>query len=100
VNYTLQVPFQGDIYLQGHWTDRADRDTYRMQYDPQHGIYHTRLLQKQGYYSYQFLTADGKVPPSEGSFYQTENTYQAFVYWRGDGGRTWQLLGYRAISLR
>ncbi len=100
VNYALQVPFQGDIYLQGHWTDRADRDTYRMQYDPQHGIYHTRLLQKQGYYSYQFLTADGKVPPSEGSFYQTENTYQAFVYWRGDGGRTWQLLGYRAISLR
>ena len=100
INYTLQAPYQGDIYIQGHWTDNADREVYKMGYDAPHGTYYAKLLQKQGYYSYQFLTAEGKVPPSEGNFYQTENRYQALVYYRGTGQRTWQLVGYRAIELR
>ena len=57
-------------------------------------------MQKQGYYSYQFVRRDGSVPPSEGSFFQTENNYQALVYYKGTGERTWQLVGYRAIALR
>ena len=46
------------------------------------------------------LFRDGSVPPSEGSFFQTENNYQALVYYKGTGERTWQLVGYRAIALR
>ena len=30
--------------------------------------------------------------PSEGSFYQTENKYQALVYYRGQGERTDRLV--------
>lgn len=99
VNYTLQAPYQGDIYIQGHWTDAADREVYHMEYDATQGIYRASLLQKQGYYSYQLLKGDGSIPPSEGSFYQTENRYQALVYYRGNGDRTWQLVGYRTIEL-
>ena len=100
VNYVLQAPWQGDIYISGHWTTDADRDTYKMLYDGNQGAYLCRLLQKQGYYSYQFLTAQGDTPPSEGNFYQTENRYQALVYYQGMGERTWRLVGYRALEFR
>jgi hypothetical protein len=100
VNYTLQSPYQGDIYIDGHWTTDADRQHYRMAYDEQQQTYHASILQKQGYYSYQFLTADGGIPASEGSFYQTENRYQVLVYYKGSGERTWRLVGYRALELR
>ncbi len=100
VNYTLQSPYQGDIYIDGHWTTDADRQHYRMAYDEQQQTYHASILQKQGYYSYQFLTADGGIPASEGSFYQTENRYQVLVYYKGSGERTWRLVGYRALEFR
>ena len=38
--------------------------------------------------------------PEEGSFYQTENQYQAFVYYRETGGRTWRLVGFQDITYR
>lgn len=97
VNYRLQVPYQGDVYLDGHWATDHNRRQYKMHYDEQQGVYYAAILQKQGYYSYQYLTADGKTPPSEGDFYQTENRYQAMVYYRGAGERTWRLVGFRAL---
>lgn len=97
VNYTLQAPYQGDVYINGHWTTDADHEHYRMMYDESRQLYYARLLQKQGYYSYQFVTSDGKTAPSEGNFYETENRYQVLVYYREIGGRTWQLVGYRGV---
>jgi hypothetical protein len=75
-----------------------------MEYDDVQDIYFARILQKQGYYSYQYLwqKADGsnQFLPSEGSFYQTENKYQAYVYFRGIGERSWRLTGYRQIQFK
>ena len=71
-----------------------------MRYSGEKGVYYTQLMQKQGYYSYQYLTANGNNPPSEGSFYQTENRYQALVYYKGIGERTWRLVGYRGVEFR
>lgn len=100
VNYMLLSPYQGEVYIDGHWTTDADRQHYRMDYDAQQHAYHASILQKQGYYSYQFLTADGGIPASEGSFYQTGNRYQVLVYYKGIGERTWRLVGYRALEFR
>ena len=100
VNYTLQAPYEGDIYISGHWTTDSEREHYRMDYDSETGTYKARLLQKQGYYSYQFIDANGNNPSSEGSFFQTENCYQALVYYKGTGARTWRLVGYRALEFR
>ena len=97
VNYELQSPYYGDVYIDGHWTTEADRDHYRMEYDAARHCYHAAILQKQGYYSYQYLMGDGTIPPSEGSFFQTENRYQAFVYYKGTGERTWRLVGFRGL---
>ncbi len=100
VNYQYQVPYCGDLYVNGHWTTDADAETYKMTYDEEQKCYRLSLLQKQGYYSYQFLRADGSSPATEGSFYQTENRYQVLVYFRGPGERTWRLTGYRCAELR
>ena len=100
VNYELISPWQGDIYISGHWTTDSQREHYRMDYDAEAGKYRARLIQKQGYYSYQFVNEDGSNPPSEGNFFQTENLYQAFIYYKSTGARTWRLVGYRALDFR
>lgn len=100
VNYSLEAPYQGDIYISGHWTTDIRRESYLMEYDNATKTYHASIMQKQGYYSYQFLTPSGKNPPSEGNFFQTENRYQVLVYYKKEGGRTWQLTGYRALVFR
>ena len=94
VNYTLEAPYCGDIFLQGQWTNNADQTAYQMQYDGGGQCYRTQVMQKQGYYSFQYVTKEGKTAPTEGNFYQTRNTYQALVYYKGLGDRTWQLVGY------
>lgn len=105
VNYRLKAPFitNGDIVVDGQWaTD--DPESYVMTYDPDQRLYSAKILQKQGYYSYQYLwvTPDGTSHPlpSEGNFYQTENRYQALVYFKGTGERTWRLTSYSQITLR
>ena len=71
-----------------------------MTYDMESQTYHAAILQKQGYYSYQYLMDDGRLAPSEGNFWETENRYQALVYYKGAGERTWRLVGYRALVTR
>jgi hypothetical protein len=86
--------------IQGKWTV-ASPDTYVMSYDEDDQSYHAILQQKMGYYNYRLLmrTADGLTHPlpEEGSFFQTENSYQALVYYKGTGERTWRLVGYTEI---
>ena len=57
VNYTLQVPerVDGDVYVNGAWTNDQLTPEYRMEYDDMNRCYTARILQKQGYYSYQFV---------------------------------------------
>ena len=57
---------------------------------------------KQGYYNFQYLlmNPDGTITtmPTEGDFYQTENSYQALIYYKGTGERTDRLVGYANIE--
>lgn len=106
VNYTLQVPerVDGDVYVNGAWTNDQLTPEYRMEYDDINRCYTARILQKQGYYSYQFVMVgrDGvsRVVTSDGCFYQTENKYQALVYYRGTGERTDRLVGYQQVQIK
>ena len=104
VNYTVEMPERmgGDVIINGAWTTEAP-STYVMEYDEGAKGYWKRILQKQGYYSYQYLWKPliGKncFLPTEGNFYQTENSYQVLVYYKGTGERTWRLTAYRDIRL-
>lgn len=98
MHFTLKSShLNGDIYLNGAWTQDRFESLYRMTWNETTRLYEATVPLKQGYYSYQYLCMkpDGVLTPvpSEGSFYQTENKYQAFVYFRGQGERTDRLVG-------
>lgn len=101
-HFRLKSPhLEGKVYLNASWTYDRFEPKYEMQYDDLAQLYTTTLPLKQGYYSYQYLWLrnDGTTAPvpSEGNFYQTENQYQALVYYRPIGGRTDRLVGFGQI---
>lgn len=105
VHFRLKTDTQSDnIFINGNLTNDRFLDEYRMRYNQAKGIYEASLNLKQGYYSYQYLLlgTDGKAHPlpSEGNFHQTENEYQALVYYKGTGQRTFRLVGYQHITLK
>jgi len=106
VHYVLHcdTPPRGDVYLNGRWTNDRFLPEYKMEYNAENRCYEATVLQKQGYYNYQFLLMrpDGTLVtmPTEGDFYQTENRYTALVYYRGQGERTDRLVGYQSVCTR
>ena len=105
VNYKLMPAesYREEVIIDGQWTTEANVN-YTATYDERDKSYNAQILQKQGYYSYQYLLRDENghthVMPEEGSFFETENRYQAFVYYKGVSERTWRLLGYQQVVLR
>jgi hypothetical protein len=102
VHFTLRSPrLEGDVFVNGVWTNDQLAAPYKMQYDEGAQCYRLSLLLKQGYYSYQYVwqQSNGQIAtvPSEGSFYQTENRYQALVYYRKLGERADRLVGFAEI---
>ena len=93
---TPQIPYP--IYINGFFTNNRFLSQYEMKWNEKNQQYEGELLLKQGYYSYQYLMMkpEGKLKPvpSEGNFYQTENTYQALIYFKANGDRTDRLVGY------
>ena len=106
VHFQLQCPerVDGEVYLNGVWTNDLFLPEYLMEYDEENKTYNAEVLLKMGYYSYQYLLldADGytQVMPTEGSYFQTENKYQALIYYREPGGRTDLLVGYQQVTKR
>lgn len=102
--YNTKEPLNGDVYVNGNWTnDRLDPQ-YLMTWNEDTNSYELAVKLKMGYYSYQYLLArpNGLVEtsPYDGNYYQTENYYQAFVYYREPGGRCDKLVGYARYSSR
>jgi hypothetical protein len=89
------------VRVSGRWACGDDSEYTLSWNDEEHG-YEGVVLQKLGYYNYQFLLCDidgtTHPMPEDGSFYQTENDYEAFVYFRGTGDRYWRLVGYTEVT--
>lgn len=106
VHYRLKAPLYDGFrpIIDGRWVTDNNKSPYIMEYDDSDKSYHATVMQKQGYYSYQYLALkdDGETytMPTEGNFYQTENRYQAYIYFKGTGERTWRLTGYRQIEFK
>lgn len=103
VHFTLKAPRQlGDVFINADWTNDSFLPSMQMQYNDAAQCYETAVLLKQGYYSYRYVLVDeyGKMGTvsTEGNFYQTQNTYQILVYYRGNGERTDRLVGYGKIK--
>lgn len=92
-----------NVIISGLWTTE-DASQYVMDYDEETKTYNATVMQKLGYYNYMLLLQDldgtTHALPEEGSFFQTENRYQAFVYYRETGGRSWRLVGFQDITFK
>jgi hypothetical protein len=97
VNFSLSSRrIDGEVYVAGAFNNwRLDKNN-RMSYDSAQQMYKSRMLLKQGWYDYQYLVKSRQLPPYyfEGSFYQTENLYEIFVYYRPFQPRADLLIGY------
>lgn len=93
-----------DLYLFGELTNWAADTSGRMQFNTDRGAYEKVLLLKQGYYSYAFATMPGgkraypDFAPTEGDFWNTENSYTILVYFRPFGGRADELVGATTVN--
>ena len=69
-----------------------------MTYNEEAECYEASVLLKQGYYDYQYITADGATHKTMNDFWQTENEYQTFIYYRETGGRYDRIVGYACMN--
>ena len=96
-------PVDGDVYLNGVWTNDQFLPQYKMEYDDASHSYQAAIPLKMGYYSYQYVLIDdngyAQVMPTEGNYFETENQYQALIYYREPGGRADLLVGYQQVKL-
>jgi hypothetical protein len=97
VNFTLaSKPIPGQVYVTGAFHQWNLNDENRMLYDSTRKAYQAKLLLKQGWYDYQYLIKNSELPPYflEGSHFETENTYEIFVYYRPFQPKADLLIGY------
>ena len=113
VHWTLPVEkpwFDGALYVGGDLFHNELGLQNRMQYDADAKCYWLTALVKQGGYDYQFwfvpkanANANGKAQKTtitqrvDGSYWQTENEYAVYVFWRPFGERYDRLVGVQII---
>lgn len=116
-NFTLagaMPPRKGrDIYLTGDFTYGQLLPQFRMEYDTERGCFTGRVRLKQGHYNYQFVVGEEWIPgdtdegyapaslaPVEGNYYETQNEYDLYMYYRAPGDRYDRLLGVGQLTFR
>lgn len=92
-----------DLYVFGEISDYGRDPLSKMTYNADLGMYEATLWLKQGYYDYIYAlkTPNSEVfssDPTEGNFWEAEDTYMVLVYFRELGGRYDQLLGITRVS--
>ena len=100
VHFILSAPRLpgGDVFVCGEWTNDAFDSSCKMEYNELKHEYEVAVYLKQGYYGYQFRQEDGATGRTMGDFYETENEYSTFVYYRGQGARYDRLVGYSQVN--
>lgn len=91
-------PIDKEIYVVGGFNDYKATNTNLMTYDAAAKKYVAKIYLKQGFYNYILATkeSNGKLNLGEinGNFWQTENLYQGFLYYKPFGRNYDGLLGY------
>ena len=90
--------YSGDVYVFGQLSDWQVKPRFKLTYDETSKAFRGRVLLKQGYYDYQYVTAlDGDVRADEteieGSHWETSNEYTILVYHREIGIRYDRIVG-------
>lgn len=100
-NFELNAPKElGDVYLVGEFNNWQLDNSNRMKYNTNTGNYQNSFLMKQGYYEYTYYVAGEEVNPIDGSYINTENTYDILVYYKSPQLRYDRLIGYTQFNSR
>lgn len=108
VLFTLNAPApsaNGNAYVIGRFNNYVLGKENKLLYDAGRKQFYANILLKQGLYDYEYAwfnndTKKLETMPFEGAFFQTENSYQIFVYYRRPGARWETLVGYANLSNR
>lgn len=91
-------PIDKELYVVGGFNDFKATKEFQMHYDEAAKKYVAKVYMKQGFYNYILATkeANGSLNLGEinGNFWQTENLYQAFLYYKPFGRNYDGLAGY------
>ena len=100
----LEAPLLGgSVNVFGALTGWNANKSNEMTWNFDSGAYELTLLLKQGYYNYQYAyvpkgSTVADLTNLEGSFWETENDYQIFIYYRDMAGRYDRLVGYTVLN--
>ncbi len=100
----LEAPLMGGtINVFGALSNWNANKSNEMTWNFETSRYELTLLLKQGYYNFCYIyvpkgSKEGDHTNLEGSFWETENDYQIFVYYRNPGGRYDRLAGYTQLN--
>lgn len=106
VHFTLQLEsilLGGSVNVFGALSNWNANKSNEMTWNFDTSAYELTMLLKQGYYNYIYVYVPEGSPVAdhknlEGSFWETENDYQIFVYYRELSGRYDRLVGYRNLN--
>ncbi len=105
VLFSLKTPALSagnNVYVVGRFNQYRLEVNNQLQYQNSQQRYTGKLMLKQGLYDYKYMVVDDKgvyqYSLMEGSFFETENTYQLFAYYRKPGTRWDELIGYSQIQ--
>ncbi|WP_321345733.1 DUF5103 domain-containing protein [uncultured Draconibacterium sp.] len=106
VHFTLPLEaplLGGSVNVFGGLSYWNANESNEMTYNFDRGEYELTLLLKQGYYNYIYVyvpkgSKEADHTNIEGSFWETNNDYQIFVYYRDLAGRYDRLVGFRQLN--
>jgi hypothetical protein len=106
VLFTLNAPAptaNGEAYVIGRFNNYTLHTDNKLLYDASKKQFYGNIMLKQGLYDYEYAWLDKttntvETRPFEGSFFQTENSYQIFVYYKRPGARWETLVGYTNLT--
>lgn len=102
----LEAPLMGGtVNVFGELSNWNANKSNEMTWNFETGRYELTLLLKQGYYNYMYVYVPEGAQVAdhvnlEGSFWETENDYQIFVYYRDMASRFHRLIAYRQLNSR
>lgn len=93
---------KGNVYVFGRFNNYALTDENKLTFESSRRRYYGNIKLKQGIYDFKYVWVDenGRFNDTvfEGSFFETENTYQVLAYYRRPGARYDDLVGFTNIN--
>lgn len=93
---------KGNVYVVGKFNDYALTAENKLTFESSRSRFYGNIKLKQGLYDFKYVWIDeqGKFDDTvfEGSFFETENSYQVLAYYRKPGSRYDDLAGFANIN--